>query len=320
MTYISTYDYDGDYLTWARNGFAGYMLSTTGKFSVNYDRGILIPKNKEINVDYVKYILEPILRNIAVGRKDIAGKDEFTKLYLSTMEEQIIPVPVDANNEISKELQLEIINEYKFISELKQELLCLISDLIKINIRFEYDKMQFIYEPIIKYFDLVKGNPIFTNKYIKKHEGIYPVYSSQTSNNGILGSISTYDFDNICLTWTTDGIYAGTVFLRNGKFSMTTHCGALILNEKHEDIDLSYMYHYLRNNLKKAAIGEQNKRVTIDIMNTVKIPIPYENGKINLKKQTEISNKYNKVEEIKNSIIYQISKILEIDPIVKREQ
>jgi type I restriction-modification system DNA methylase subunit/restriction endonuclease S subunit len=319
LTYISTYDYDGDYLTWARNGFAGYMLSTTEKFSVNYDRGILIPKNKEINVDYVKYILEPMLRNIAVGRKDIAGKDEFTKLYLSTMEEQIIPVPVDANNEISRELQLEIINEYKFISELKQELLYLISDLIKINIIFGYDKMQFIYEPIIKYFDLVKGNPIFTNKYIKKHPGIYPVYSSQTSNNGILGSINTYDFDNICLTWTTDGIYAGTVFLRSGKFSMTTHCGALILNEKREDIDLSYIYHYLRNNLKKAAIGEQNKRVTIDIMNTVKVPIPYEGGKINLKKQTEISNKYNKVEEIKNSIIYQISKILEIDPTVKRE-
>ncbi|MDR2083747.1 MAG: N-6 DNA methylase [Bacteroidales bacterium] len=318
LAYISTYDYDGDHLTWARNGFAGYMLSMTGKFSVNYDRGILIPRNKEIIIDYVKYILEPILRNIAVGRRDVSGKDEFTKLYLSTMAEQIIPVPINANNEISKELQLEIISEYRFIYELKQELLGLVADLKKINIRFVYDKNQFIYEPIVKYFDLVKGNPLFTNKYIKNHQGIYPVYSSQTSDNGILGSISTYDFDNTCLTWTTDGIYAGTVFLRNGKFSMTTHCGALILNGK-ENIDLSYVYHYLRNNLKKTAVGEQNKRVTIDIMKTVKIPIPYESNKINLKKQIEIANKYNKVEEIRNNIIVQISKILEIDPIVKRQ-
>jgi hypothetical protein len=295
------------------------MLPMTGKFSVNYDRGILIPRNKEILVDYVRYILEPILRNIAVGRRDVSGKDEFTKLYLSTMAEQIIPVPINTNNEISKELQLEIISEYRFIYELKQELLGLVADLKKINIRFIYDKNQFIYEPIVKYFDLVKGNPIFTNKYIKNHQGIYPVYSSQTSDNGILGSISTYDFDNTCLTWTTDGIYAGTVFSRNGKFSMTTHCGALILNGKYENIDLSYVYHYLRNNLRKTAVGEQNKRVTIDIMKMVKIPMPYESNKINLKRQIEISNKYNKVEEIRNNIIIQILEILEIDPVIKRQ-
>lgn len=40
----------------------------------------------------------------------------------------------------------------------------------------------------------------------------YPVYSSQTKNNGCLGYISTYDFDKSQLTWTTDGVNAGTVF------------------------------------------------------------------------------------------------------------
>lgn len=34
----------------------------------------------------------------------------------------------------------------------------------------------------------------------------YPVYSSQTKNNGCLGYISTYDFDKSQLTWTTDGV------------------------------------------------------------------------------------------------------------------
>jgi hypothetical protein len=38
------------------------------------------------------------------------------------MEEQIVYVPLDENNEISEELQLEIINEYQFVNDLKNEL------------------------------------------------------------------------------------------------------------------------------------------------------------------------------------------------------
>ena len=69
------------------------------------------------------------------------------------------------------------------------------------------------------------------------------MYSSQTFQDGEIAKINSYDFDSKCLTWTTDGIYAGTLFLRNGKFSMTTHCGALILKEKYrEDISLEYVY------------------------------------------------------------------------------
>ena len=55
----------------------------------------------------------------------------------------------------------------------------------------------------------------------------YPVYSSQTKNNGCLGYIDTYDFDLSQLTWTTDGANAGTVFLREGKHNCTNVCGTL---------------------------------------------------------------------------------------------
>ena len=56
---------------------------------------------------------------------------------------------------------------------------------------------------------------------------IYPVYSSQTQNDGILGYISTYEFDCDQITWTTDGANAGTVFLRSGKHNCTNVCGTL---------------------------------------------------------------------------------------------
>lgn len=75
-------------------------------------------------------------------------------------------------------------------------------------------------------------------------DGLYPVYSSQTKNDGILGYISNFDFDCNQITWTTDGANAGTVFLRRGKHNCTNVCGTLkpISCDK---LDLIYTLHSL---------------------------------------------------------------------------
>jgi type I restriction enzyme S subunit len=70
-------------------------------------------------------------------------------------------------------------------------------------------------------------------------DGEYPVYSSQTKNNGVLGYIQTYDFDCDQVTWTTDGANAGTVFLRRGKHNCTNVCGTL-QPFKNSNINLSF--------------------------------------------------------------------------------
>ena len=48
----------------------------------------------------------------------------------------------------------------------------------------------------------------------RNKEKPFPVYSSQTTNQGIFGFLNTYDFDGEYVTWTTDGANAGTVFYR----------------------------------------------------------------------------------------------------------
>ena len=55
----------------------------------------------------------------------------------------------------------------------------------------------------------------------------YPVYSSQTKDNGLMGYYSDYLFDT-AITWTTDGANAGTVRFREGKFYCTNVCGVLL--------------------------------------------------------------------------------------------
>lgn len=71
----------------------------------------------------------------------------------------------------------------------------------------------------------------------------FPVYSSQTKDNGILGYIGTYDFDRSQLTWTTDGANAGTVFLREGKHNCTNVCGTLM--PKNDNNSLKFMKYAL---------------------------------------------------------------------------
>ena len=74
---------------------------------------------------------------------------------------------------------------------------------------------------------------------------LYPVYSSQTFNDGVFGYLDTFDFDGDYATWTTDGANAGTVFRRNGKFNCTNVCGTLKPISKRTEIDLQYLTHIL---------------------------------------------------------------------------
>ena len=155
-----------------------------------------------------------------------------------------------------------------------------------------------------------KGLEKYTNAYVQKHKGDYPLYSSKTVNNGIIGYIDSYDYNLQCITWTTDGLHAGTVFLRDRRFSMTTHCGALIPNNKFTNISLNYIFYYLKNNLKDYTIGEQNKRVTVGIIKKVMIQIPTKaDGSFDIEKQEEIAEKYQKIERIKTAVSDELLKI-----------
>jgi type I restriction enzyme S subunit len=58
----------------------------------------------------------------------------------------------------------------------------------------------------------------------------YPVYSSQTLNQGLMGYYKDYLYED-AITWTTDGANAGTVNYRAGKFYCTNVCGVLISDE-----------------------------------------------------------------------------------------
>jgi type I restriction enzyme S subunit len=96
-------------------------------------------------------------------------------------------------------------------------------------------------------FYLGRGR-IISESYIKDHEGIYPVFSSQTEKKGELGRIDSYDFDGEYISWTTDGANAGTVFYRSGRFNATNVCG--LAKPKNSSISVKF-FSYLLSTLAK---------------------------------------------------------------------
>jgi len=301
LMHISHFDYEGEYLTWSTNGFGGFLKLLNGKFSINGDRGILIPKEKDINIKYIQFVLQPILRDLAKGRKGEKGKNEFTKVSLSAIKEVEIPLPVKKDGTIDADRQAEISRKYEKIEDVRRKLIEdyeKIKDM-KIDISGKCEKKSV---PVTQIFDTEKGSAKYTKKYMHDHGGKYPVYSSQTSNLGQIGGIDTYDHSEECFTWTTDGTYVGTVFYRNGKFSITTHCGILRVKKEYWDkVDFGYLGFILNQTLPGYKLGEgSNKRLGTERMKEVFIEIPInDKGEFDLGRQKEIAKKHRIVEDFK---------------------
>lgn len=99
----------------------------------------------------------------------------------------------------------------------------------------------------------------------------YPVYSSQTTNNGVMGFIDTYDFDGEYVTWTTDGEKAGTVFHRMGKFNCTNVCGTIQLVKDNAKF-ISYILGI--NTPKHVSRNLANPKLMNEPMKNIELPIP----------------------------------------------
>lgn len=108
---------------------------------------------------------------------------------------------------------------------------------------------------------------------IRDNPGNYPVYSSQTENNGILGNISTFMYDGNYITWTTDGANAGTIFYRTGQFNITNVCGLLEIADS--SVDIRFLFHYLSVVAKGyVSDGMGNAKLMSNVMGSIKIIIP----------------------------------------------
>ncbi|MDD3237758.1 MAG: N-6 DNA methylase [Candidatus Gastranaerophilales bacterium] len=114
---------------------------------------------------------------------------------------------------------------------------------------------------------------VISKKDIENNKGTYPVYSSQTADNGVLGYINTFDFEGDYATWTTDGANAGTVFSRSGKFNCTNVCGTLkAINPK--NLNMTYVARVLNVVAKNYVVKLGNPKLMNKEVALIQIPLP----------------------------------------------
>jgi type I restriction enzyme S subunit len=115
---------------------------------------------------------------------------------------------------------------------------------------------------------------VISKDYLTENAGEYPVYSSQTENNGVFGRIVTFAYDFESITWTTDGANAGSVFYhKNEKFSITNVCG--LLQVKVNDLSTRFLFYALQILTKPhVRAGMGNPKLMSHVMSTIKVPVP----------------------------------------------
>lgn len=159
-----------------------------------------------------------------------------------------IPIPCSNNPEKSLTIQSEIVRILDRFTALTAELTAELT-MRKNQYNYYRDQLLCFDEAEVEWKTLadvaiLRRGRVMSKGYLEQNAGDYPVYSSQTARNGMIGSIDTYDFDGEFISWTTDGANAGTVFYRTGKFSITNVCGLIKIHENYP-ISYKYLYYWL---------------------------------------------------------------------------
>ena len=240
-----------------------------------------------------------LLRTMKRKSREVQGtsikgitSDELQKIRV------FIPKNKDEQNKISNLLTLldeRIATQTKIIEDLKK-----LKSAISLKMLHSDSWGQFKIQDIAS---IGRGRVISSVEISQQENPLYPVYSSQTSNDGIMGYLDDFMFEGEYISWTTDGANAETVFYRNGKFNCTNVCGLLKLKKGFDAHFVSLVLAeatrmYVSTNLA-------NPKLMNNTMGNIQIRLP------KLEEQKRISVVFRKLHgllETHNSLIIKYSK------------
>jgi type I restriction enzyme S subunit len=283
-------------------------VASTGYCVLRVKRDVTLPKwilHLISSSDFKKYLEENQSGSAYPAISDAKVKD-FS-----------IPIPCPDNPEKSLAIQAEIVRILDAFTAMTAELTA------ELNMRkkqYNYYRDQLLgfedgeveWKTLGEVATLRRGR-VMSKGYLEENSGEYPVYSSQTAKNGMIGSIDTFDFDGEFISWTTDGANAGTVFYRTGKFSITNVCGLIKINDESKLI-YKYLYYWLTIEAQKHVYsGMGNPKLMSHQVEKIPVPIPCSgNEERSLNKQQRIVAILDKLEALTFSITEGLPREIEL--------
>lgn len=286
----------------------------------------LRPKKNRIYKDFTKYYFQGNINRIFLSKQiNIVTRASLSQSILNNL--PVLLPPLNEQTQIANYLDTKTTAIDKKIKLLQQKIKhykayrkTLINETVTKGldktVKLKDSGINWIGE-IPKHWEVKRIKDIFSisrgraiGKTELKDKGLYPVYSSQTKNNGILGYINTYDFNANLLTWTTDGVNAGTVFIREGKFNCTNICGTLIPKKKPK-LSLEYMAFAVQESTKhNKRIDTNGAKIMSNEMAVINIVFPPIEEQINT--ANHIKSKTETISKIIKNIESQITTLKEL--------
>ena len=250
----------------ATTGKIGYYNYEVDSY-LNQRVGKFVPIKDKLSTRFLYHILRNKTEYLYVLAGGGAQPNLSSTKLMDSLEIPVPPLPIqeeivrilDHFTELTAELQAELQARQEQYEYYRNKLLT-------------FDEESVTWMKMSEICNLQRGK-VYSKEYLRDNQGIYSVYSSQTINNGELGRISTYDFDGTYLTWTTDGAYAGTIFKRKGKFSITNVCG--IISMKSDLVTMDFLYYWLSLKAKEYVYsGMGNPKLMSNQVEKILVPIP----------------------------------------------
>jgi len=268
-----------------------------------------ILRSNKVNGSFLAYQLNG-KRKYDIAR--VAQGVSVVHLYGEHLKNIVISLPViEEQQKISRLLHLldetkiatllrlideRIVTQNKIIEDLKK-----LKSAISLKMLHSDSWKQFKIKDIAS---IGRGRVISSVEISQQDNPLYPVYSSQTSNEGIMGYLDNFMFEGEYINWTTDGANAGTVFYRDGKFNCTNVCGLLKLGD---EFDTYFVSLVLAEATKKyVSTNLANPKLMNNTMGSIQIRLP------KLKEQKRISIAFRKLRElleVHNSLLTEYSRL-----------
>jgi type I restriction enzyme, S subunit len=267
----------------------------------------LVP-NQEVVPEYVYYMMKLSARKLNVLSTGTTisylSREQFEKfkIHIPKTEEQqkvasFLTSVDDKINLITK--KKELLEQYK-----KGVMQKIFSQEIRFKDDNGNDFPDWEIRKVEDLFEITRGY-VLSKKQMnseKTERDRYPVYSSQTSNNGVVGYYKEALFQD-SITWTTDGANAGEVNFRKGDFYCTNVCGVLLSRDGFANNCISNI---LNSVTKRYVSYVGNPKLMNNVMGKIKILIPK-----STEEQIKISNFINVLENKLELVNSQIEKTKE---------
>jgi hypothetical protein len=308
---VDTFDYQGAHLTWVMNGYGGRVQEASDQFSATRDRGVFVPRQGiEIpDLTYLRFAMEPQLVAAAVGRRVDGRRNEYTKVYPDTAESVAISLPVTPFGAMDHSRMREIGTRLRRIElaqrtvKQAQEPLTRASFTIPLTERAvtlslgDTNRLTLtIGERVLRAEHTDTGVPVYSAN------ALVPFGSIATSN--------LQNFDRPSLLWGIDGVFDWNLLPAGVEFATTDHCGRLQVLD--EDIDVEYVYWYLRSTRERYGFDRVFRASLGNMKSVVQVAVPTRSdGVASVTRQKELAAEFRRAETARIDSIAALDNVLQ---------